>query len=229
MKKVKSLGDAVADRIKEAIFSKEKYKPGQQLPIEKELAEEMQVSRTVLREAIKTLEFEGILEIRRGVGTFVSDDFGLGINTEELTYEEIQRTLLYEWYEARLVWEVQSMYLVTKRATDEELAEIISIQAQIAQQIQDNESSFYKLDHLFHKKLTSATHNKILERMVYATGIWDWSYYNMAQRRGPLQERMKENSKEGHNAIVRFLKKRDGEGAAMAMRHHLLQAQEDLK
>lgn len=226
--KTKSLGDSVASQIKEAIFKEEKYKPGEQLPVEKKLAEELNVSRTALREGIKILEFEGILEIRRGVGTFVPDDFGLGVDIKDLSFEEFQRKCLYDWYEARLGWEVHAMQLVAARATDEELNELEMLQEQCDCLIDHDDHGFYKLDHQFHKKLTEATHNKVLERIIYSTGIWEWSYYNIAQNRNSLQEYMKANSTQGHHMILKFLKKRDGEGAALAMRYHLLQAQEDL-
>ena len=83
----KSLGDTVAEKIKESIFSRRLFEPGQQLPKEAELAARFNVIRTALREAIKKLEAENILIIRRGVGTFVSEDFGLGIDTSGLSYE----------------------------------------------------------------------------------------------------------------------------------------------
>ena len=120
----KSLGDTVAEKIKESIFSRRLFEPGQQLPKEAELAARFNVSRTALREAIKKLEAENILIIRRGVGTFVSEDFGLGIDTSGLSYEELQRQLLNNWYEARLIWEVPSMALVVKHATREEIEAI---------------------------------------------------------------------------------------------------------
>ena len=61
----KSLGDTVAEKIKESIFSRRLFEPGQQLPKEAELAARFNVSRTALREAIKKLEAENILIIRR--------------------------------------------------------------------------------------------------------------------------------------------------------------------
>ena len=64
------LYEQLADQIKERIFHNE-LKEGQQLPNETELAERFQVSRTVVREAMKRLEQEGFVEVQRGRGTFV--------------------------------------------------------------------------------------------------------------------------------------------------------------
>lgn len=225
----KSLGDTVAEKIKESIFSRRLFEPGQQLPKEAELAAHFNVSRTALREAIKKLEAENILIIRRGVGTFVSEDFGLGIDTSGLSYEELQRQLLNNWYEARLIWEVPSMALVVKHATREEIEEIEKTQEHIEQLIALNSEEFLQYDILFHKQLTAATHNNIIQRMVENSSAWEWSYYVILQHRRSLHPHMMRNSRESHSNIINFLKERDAEGAAMAMRYHLVSAMRDLK
>ena len=222
-----SLSEIVVENIKNAIFKDQTWKPGDQLPIEQELVDQMQVSRTALREGIKKLETEGILVIKRGVGTFVSEDFGLGIHPNGLSYEELQRKLLTQWYEARLVWEVHSMPLVAQNASDTELAEIEEIQAEIDRLIDSNDD-FYNMDFLFHKKLAACTHNNILKKAIDSSSIWEWSYYTIARQRVNLQPFMRQNSHNGHTQIIEFLKLRDGEGAEMAMRHHLITAINDL-
>ena len=72
IRKVK-LSEQTADRLYEMIVDERRYTPGSKLPNENELSEELQVSRTTLREAISFLVAQGVLEIRRGKGTFVSD------------------------------------------------------------------------------------------------------------------------------------------------------------
>src|SRR6056297_214588 len=67
-----NLYKSIAERIKKAIF-KDHLKPGDKLPSEKELSSYFNVSKTSLREALRTLEAEGLIEIRKGVsgGAFV--------------------------------------------------------------------------------------------------------------------------------------------------------------
>ena len=73
MKKVK-LSERTADRLYEMIAEERRYEPGSKLPNENELSATLNVSRTTLREAISFLVAQGVLEIRRGKGTFVSPD-----------------------------------------------------------------------------------------------------------------------------------------------------------
>lgn len=228
-KKAESLGDFVAQKIKEFIFKEQIFKPGDQLPVEKELAEQLNVSRTALREGIKKLEADNILVIRRGVGTFVSEDFGLDIDTAGLTYEDLQRKILLNWYEARLVWEVPSMRLVAQNATDDDLRRMEEIQSQINAVIDEDSADFYELDHQFHLSMTMATHNNILIKMSESSSLWIWPFFIVAQQRRDLQPYMKKNARNNHDKVLDFLKKRDGEGAVLAMRYHLITAIDDLK
>lgn len=72
-KKVK-LSEQTSDRLYEMIVDEHRYEPGSKLPNENELSEALRVSRTTLREAISFLVAQGVLEIRRGKGTFVAED-----------------------------------------------------------------------------------------------------------------------------------------------------------
>ena len=71
-RKVK-LSERTADRLCELIMDERQFTPGSKLPNENELSEALHVSRTTLREAISFLVAQGVLEIRRGKGTFVTE------------------------------------------------------------------------------------------------------------------------------------------------------------
>ena len=90
-KKSQSLSEQVADEILDMIVVKKQFKIGDKLPNETELSALLNVSRTTLREAIKMLVLQDIVEIKRGKGTFVKsdevDNFTLGnlkSNTSDL-------------------------------------------------------------------------------------------------------------------------------------------------
>ena len=68
------LSERTSDRLYEMIVDEGCYAPGSKLPNENELSGELGVSRTTLREAISFLVAQGVLEIRRGKGTFVASD-----------------------------------------------------------------------------------------------------------------------------------------------------------
>ena len=72
-RKVK-LSERTADRLYELIMEERQFAPGSKLPNENELSEALHVSRTTLREAISFLVAQGVLEIRRGKGTFVAEE-----------------------------------------------------------------------------------------------------------------------------------------------------------
>ena len=71
------LSDRVADDILTMITVDKKFLPGQKLPNEIELSEELKISRATLREAVRILAAGGVVEIRRGLGTFVREDIPL--------------------------------------------------------------------------------------------------------------------------------------------------------
>ena len=68
------LSEQTADRMYEWIVEERRYPPGSKLPNENELSEAVGVSRTTLREAISFLVAQGVLDIRRGKGTFVAEN-----------------------------------------------------------------------------------------------------------------------------------------------------------
>jgi DNA-binding FadR family transcriptional regulator len=83
-------------------------------------------------------------------------------------------------------------------------------------------------DREFHNALASATHNTVMARILPA--LFEWVYFGAAvgvYRRISIQ--LWKNAKDSHKSIMEFLKKRDGKGANLAMRYHLIQALEDVE
>ena len=70
--KAKSLTERTGEALYDMILIQKQFKPGDKLPNEVELSAQLGVSRATLREAIRTLAARGVLEVRRGRGTFVS-------------------------------------------------------------------------------------------------------------------------------------------------------------
>ena len=68
-----NLSQRTADTLRQMILEKKIYTFGEKLPNENELSEKLGISRTTLREAIRTLVSEGILVVQRGKGTFVAE------------------------------------------------------------------------------------------------------------------------------------------------------------
>lgn len=228
------LSEQIAAHLRNMIFEQHRFNPGDRMPDERSLAKEIGVSRTSLREAIKILVANGVLVIRRGVGTFVSETPGKQEDPFGFAFEEDKKQLLSDWYQARLIIESEAMELVAENATDEELqnlADLAQRQSDLIDTLTDDTASFYAFmsaDREFHNALASATHSTVMVRILPA--LFEWVYFGAAVGvYTRLSFQLWKNARDSHKSIVEFLKKRDGKGANLAMRYHLLQGLEDVE
>ena len=128
------LSDRIADSILSMIVAEKRFLPGSKLPNENVLSQELKVSRTTLREAIRILATGGILEIRRGRGTFVREDFKQE-QPEELSVLSSAKVKARDLYEMRLIFEPEAAYYAALRATEEEIQRILALGKEIEQRI----------------------------------------------------------------------------------------------
>lgn len=218
----KSLPQEIAMRLQQIILNGSQYKPNEKIPDERTLAEKLGVSRTSIREAIKILVGNGLLTVKRGVGTFVADNPSYVSDPLRLASIEDQTQLQVKWYEFRIMVEPESMLLVAERITDTELEQLIKSEQNCAEQIK-NGSEWADADTEFHTLLAKATHNEIIERLM--AGVSESISAGVSNGR----ETVKENALKNHRLIVEYLKNRDGVGAYNAMRLHLLQGLRDIE
>lgn len=136
-------------------------RPGDKLPSQGEFMEMMQVSRTSLREAIKTLEAGKIIDVRNGKGLYVGKSSRIQEAIESLINLNKEKEQLLEVLEARRAIENEILYMVTHKATDEELQELGAIERVLMEKcnlgIQQTRE-----DKQFHQKIYSLCHNKIM-------------------------------------------------------------------
>ena len=119
-----SVVQRVIDRLTEAIVSGE-LKPGDRIPTEMELAEQMGVARNSIREAVKILVYIGVLEIRRADGTFVCDGFSESLIDPMVYGIILNQQNEQELNELRTMIESGVMRLAIEKASDKELAELM--------------------------------------------------------------------------------------------------------
>ncbi|WP_432619331.1 FadR/GntR family transcriptional regulator, partial [Butyricicoccus sp.] len=81
-----TLTQRTADRLRHMIVKQQKFHYGEKLPNENDLSEQLGISRATLREAIRILTSEGLLTVKRGKGTFVSDQINQYANTDQLGF-----------------------------------------------------------------------------------------------------------------------------------------------
>ena len=156
-----SLSQQTARRLYNRIAAEKKLSPGEKLPNELELSQEMGVSRTTLREAIRELVTQGVLEVRRGRGTFVSqrveeiNDFGFS------ALDQVKGQLR-DLFELRAVFEPEMAALACRRASAEELAEILAQGERVAAAIRSG-ADRTQADRDFHTAIVRATHNEFMK------------------------------------------------------------------
>lgn len=152
-----------AQNIKQMIIA-QKMKPGDRLPSEPELMEMFGVSRSTLREAMKYLRAENVIVIKRGNGTFVSDETGVGEDPLGLNFTN-QHRLVKNLLEARLLFEPQIAELAVQRATEENIRYLGEIIHKM-KETKVNDDLAAELDVQFHTAIAECTQNDVLIRIV---------------------------------------------------------------
>lgn len=218
MKKTEMLADSIAQRITEMIEAEGRFAVGDKLPNENDLAQELGVSRSTLREAVKILTTSGILEIKRGKGTFVtantiinSGDFGdIASGLDDL-------------FEMRLMFEPDCAYYAAERATDEEIEIICKYGEAVEKKILSGEDRTAE-EQKFHESIANATHNSFVKQFMPII-------FN-AIKKGVVvltkDQDVSDDNLKDDRLIMEFLKKRNPEGARTAMRLHIIHAMERL-
>ncbi|MCI9492290.1 MAG: FadR family transcriptional regulator [Lachnospiraceae bacterium] len=216
------LSDRIADSILSMITVEQRFLPGSKLPNENILSEELKVSRTTLREAIRILATEGILEIRRGRGTFVREDFKQK-QPKGMSALATATVKARDLYEMRLIFEPEAAYYAALRATEEEIQRILALGAEIEGRIQKREDRT-EVEQAFHKSIAKATHNEFMNQLmpVIYEGI------NKGVQLSAAYEEAVQATLVDHKILMDFLKERNGEGARNAMRIHILHAMAQL-
>lgn len=209
----------IANQISDMIFLEKRYGPNDKLPNENKLAEELGVSRTTIREAVKTLVANGVLTVIRGRGTFVTANPSAQNDPFGISYLEDKKNLVLNWFEVRLILEPANVRLVVERASDEEIQEIIACEQKTAQLILSGES-YAKADQQFHAAIARATHNSVIELMLPAIESSVYDAIHTATYTG-TRERAAENALTNHRNIAHFIEQRDADGAALAMYYHI--------
>ena len=217
----KMLSQSIADTILSMITIEKRFTAGDKLPNENELSEELNVSRTTLREAIRILVAYDVLEIQRGKGTFVTptaleQDSALG----QLSNIKVNAKDLYEM---RLIFEPEAAYLAAIRGTDAEIKRILEFGQKIEQEIKAGQD---RTDHenSFHKAIAQATHNEFMNQLMPIL------YQAIAKgvTLSAMSQKAVSDTVNDHRMIMDFLEQRNAEGAKNAMRIHIMHAMREL-
>ncbi len=210
----------VVRHLQEAIESGS-YPVGGRLPSERELADQLKVSRPVVREAIIVLQSRGMVQIRHGAGVFVlpkpaRDNGGIDMDVGP-----------FEVLEARRLLEGEIAALAAQSITPSQIAELERTVVRIGDP-RLSLAAREQADRAFHVALARAAANDVLVNIVET--LWDMRfrsplceyYFRRARESGSLPP------EDEHQLVVDALKARDGDNARRLMRDHLTSATRDL-
>jgi GntR family transcriptional repressor for pyruvate dehydrogenase complex len=219
--------EAVADTIRQGIFAG-KLLPGHKLPPEREMASRYQTSRVALREALRALENEGMIVIKRGFGggAFVSDfDNALKALRESLnTVVKLGQAKSVHLTEVRRILEPQIAQIATLRATPSDLRDIEAVVLAQEEELRTSKLS-RRYDMEFHRLVVKATHNPVLAVVVNAIN----DSLRESIFRSKLSQDMRARVVDNHRTIFEALRDRKSEEAQKSMSDHVLAVQGHLE
>ena len=199
------------------ILEEKRFQEGDKLPNEMELAELLSVSRVTLREAIRILCTRGLVEIRRGRGTYAST--GIDSASPDISGLSAVESNAREMMEIRLIIEPSIAYYAALRGTDEEIQRIDEYRIKVEEIIAAGKNRI-SAEQDFHNALAAATHNQfamqlmqVVNKSIYLEVKYHEESTNLATHSIP-----------DHREIVNFLRRRNPDGAKTAMQMHILHA-----
>ncbi len=214
--KRKSLVDTVAEQIR-ALIHAGHLGPGDRLPTESELVKQLEVSRTVLREAIGRLEAMGLVTVRGSRGMFVGE-VGSVMSCARLVRSAVAISArdLVQFTEFRRAIECDAARCAAERAKPEDLAELEALCEQIREPALPYEQAF-RLDWRFHRKLLDLAGNEMMRNVMDV--IREFVMASIVD--GAPYQREPEVTYGHHRAIVDAVRAGDPDAAERAMRAHL--------
>ena len=199
----------------EGLLERGELKPGDQLPPERQLADQLQVSRASVREALRSLELLGIVETRAGGGTFVRraqpDDLA-----RPLTSFISRGHTVADVIDVRGLIEPAVAERAAKNISATELAELREILGAQERKVSAGES-YVDEDTRFHEVIGTAARNELL---VTVLGVI-WDVLRSSREEWLQTEKRAHASLEAHRRILAALERRDPPAARAAAAEHI--------
>jgi len=205
----------VAD-VREALFER-RYKAGDFLGTEKDLAARHGVSRMVARDALRTLEGLGIVEISRGAGggaritrgnpQLFAEALAVQLELADIEREEIMT--------AQGAVEGLAAELAARHATSDQVALLKKLLIQ-AEGLLDDLDAFTRLSLQFHLGVAEASHNRVLHYQLISLQHVSWPSRNRTLNRAVAKKIL-----EAHRKLVALIEARDAGGARQFMEAHV--------
>lgn len=159
-----SLAERVSDQILQLIID-QNLTICEKLPNEFELAEKLNVGRGTVREAVKILVSRNVLEIRRGKGTFVTQNPGVSDDPLGLAFFKDKYKLASDLIEIRLIMEPQIAAFAAKNAQESEIERMKELCAKIERLASQNDD-YIELDVELHTCIAQSTRNLVMPNLI---------------------------------------------------------------
>jgi len=211
--------EGVAKQIERLILKK--LQPGDKLPSERELAEMLRVSRSSIRDAIRSLELMGMVEPRQGAGTIVREISSGSLTNPLANALKRKEELIGELLDFRMMLEPQLAARAAIRVSDEEVAELEEILERQEKRLRGGESTIGE-DSEFHYAIALASGNSVVLKVLDTL----MDLLRDSRERSLQVEGRQHKSLAGHRRILSAIKRRDSEAAKVAMRRHIEDVEE---
>lgn len=215
------LSSAVVRQI-ELLILRGILRPGERLPSERELSEQLGVSRPSLREAISELQAKGLLSSRAGAGIFVADVLGSAFNDSLVTLFATHDEAVFDYITFRRDMEGLAAARACRHGSDTDLKIINTIfqKMEVAHQ-KRNPADEAQLDADFHMAIIEASHNIIMLHMMRS--MFELLRQGVFYNRSIMfkQRTRRDTLLDQHRAINDAVQARDATAAQAAVDHHL--------
>lgn len=209
----KLLGYQVEEELMNYIL-KEPVKVGEKIPNEFELAEKFGVGRSTVREAVKGLVSKGVLEVRRGSGTYVISHISLEDDPLGFARFSDKYKLAIELCEVRLMLEPEIASLAAQYASDEEKDTLKGLCDEV-EELYKNGENHLKKDVEFHTYIARCSNNRVVETLIPIINTAVMTFGNLTHRK------LMNETIETHRAVTDAIIAGDAMGAKCAMIMHL--------
>jgi GntR family transcriptional regulator, transcriptional repressor for pyruvate dehydrogenase complex len=208
------LSEQVAEQLENFIVHS--LKAGDKLPAERQLAESFGVSRSSIREAIRTLELIGLVASRQGMGTVVCDESDSPVVNPIAGVLMQKRRMLAELLEVRKIIEPPLAARAAAHITPKQIADLDELVRQQREKLALGESTV-DADSKFHYAIAQAADNAVMLKAVdVLMGLLRETREKSLQTQGRPGKSFR-----AHERIVNALRRRDAAGAEKAMRDHI--------
>lgn len=208
--------DKIIRQIRELIITGY-LRPGDKLPSERKLSEKLGVGRTYIRDAIKKLEFVGILSTLPQSGVIVN---GVDISVMEgllSNIMKIEKPDFHSLVETRVMMEKFMVQVAAKRRTEEDIQAIKTALLKYEDRVEKNLPSENE-DFIFHLKIAEASHNTVIKTMMLII-LPDILKIYITEKVCNNERKIKRLRE--HRGILKAIVDQDGDAAEKLVMHHL--------